>query len=153
MSQLLAVRVHPDRDRGAGGERGGEQAGGGGAGVGAAGLGGSSTTSVWPSTSTSWWWPLRRRARCARDQPRLAAAALEQRGVVDVGEAGDRVDEVGGAVEVGEHRPRGELARLGERGDAALGAAQDRAGEVELGRRAWVPPGITNFGGSSTRSM
>ena len=59
--------------------------------------GSSSTISSWPSTVTVCDSPERRRATAGS-----LAAALEQRRVVDVGEARHRVDEVGGAVEVGE---------------------------------------------------
>ncbi len=63
----------------------------------------------------------------------LAAPALEERRVVDVGEAGHRVGEVGGAVDEVDHGLAGQLACLGEGGDAALGAADHGAGDVELG--------------------
>ena len=85
--------------------------------------------------------------------PSARRRALEQRRVVDVGEAGHRVDEVGGPVEVAQHRVRGEALALAQRDDAALGAAQDRRGRGRAGPESGVPPGITNFGGRSTRSM
>src|SRR5207342_2777714 len=88
---------------------------------------------VWPpSMSTSWAKPAVRRATILT--PSALAAALEQGRVADVGPAGHRVGEVGGAVDEVDHGLAVELAGLGEGGDVALGPADDGAGDVELGR-------------------
>ena len=101
----LAVGVHLDRDRRAGRERCGEQPGRRGAGVGAAvaqRLVDDDRVAVDLDVVGEALAPAG-----GGHQPSAAfAAALEQGGVGDVGEAGHRVDEVGGAVEVSEDRPR-----------------------------------------------
>src|SRR5262245_55929013 len=87
----------------------------------------------WPSISTSWANPARRRA-LTFTAPSAPVPALEQGGVVDVCVAGHRVDEVGGAVDEADHCLAGQLPFVGEGGDPPLGATDDRAGDVELRR-------------------
>ena len=62
-----------------------------------------------------------------------APPSLEQGRIGDVGVAGHRPDEVGGAVQVGGHGARSEIFLAAQGGDPALGPAQGRPGEVEGG--------------------
>src|SRR5215211_2792301 len=112
---------------------------------------GSSTTIVWPSTSTSWVNPSRRRAltmaltstpgsHFASRNPSLSVApcsrglpAREELRLGIVGEAGHRVGGVGGPVQVAQHLAAAEVLRLAERNCTALGATDRGPGQIQGG--------------------
>ena len=144
----LAVGVHLHRDRAAGGQAGGQQLLRARAGVGPAvllGLVGGQLGGRRSPRGASGCRPTRR----ATALMAISAAPLEQLGRVLVGEARHRVHGVGGAVEVGQH------GVVGQRRARSPSAPRRRTAARATSSRAdsSVPPGITNLGGSSTRSM
>ena len=153
----LAVGVHDERDRGAGGERGGEQLGRARALVAcrrrrrsrrrSGGARGSRPRSRSPRGGG------RRRYDAIGASSRSLRRPSNSCGFVSSAKRAIAKTQVGGAVEVGDHDLGAEA--LGRRGARRPGARRGGASARATSRAAEssVPPGITNCGGRSTWRM